>query len=360
VGVVLVFSSASAAARVVAGLPAAARALREAAEAGVERCAIAVPGGWMPDRSAKQELDRLAGGVSYAIVDTAAMPQEQRPRLLVRGECLVAAERLRAGLAGEGAADGSLVLDGADHGARLTPLSPAEARAMLDRAARAIVAGTAKASDGIVSQLINRPISQAISRQLLRFTGVNPFAVTVGAAALAIAMLAALVFGGARGLVVGAVLYQLASIVDGVDGEIARATFRNSKAGAMADSLVDAVTNVGFLAGLAINLWIQGHVRPAIAGVVGLAAVAAGLFLIGRRAQKSTEAFSFDGVKDHFRKRRSWLFQMLIWLTMRDFLALAWLVTIIAGGAGGGLLLFGTGAVVWVVVVLFVLRPQAT
>jgi CDP-L-myo-inositol myo-inositolphosphotransferase len=359
VGVVLVFSSAQAAAHGVAGLPAAARALREVALAGAERCTIAVPGGWAPDPRARGELDRLAARLPWAIVDTAELAGCAEPRLLVRGEDLVGAERLRAALAG-GEADGSLLLAPPCDWARLPGLSAGEAATMLDRAGRAIVAATAKPGDGIVSQLINRPISQAISRQLLRFSGINPFVATAAAAALALAMLAALVFGGARGLVVGAVLYQVASIVDGVDGEIARATFRNSKAGAMTDSLVDAVTNIGFLAGLAINLWIQGHVGTAIAGFVGLAAVAMGLFLIGRRAQTNPDTFSFDGVKDHFRKRRSRLFQLLIWLTMRDFFALAWLVVIVAGGAVGGLLLFSVGAVVWVGVVLFVLRPQAT
>jgi CDP-L-myo-inositol myo-inositolphosphotransferase len=128
----------------------------------------------------------------------------------------------------------------------------------------------------------------------------------------------------------------------------------------MADSLVDAFTNIGFLAGIDINLWILGNARAAIAGSAGLAIVALGLYLIGRRARRNSSAFSFDEVKDHFQARRSFLSQMLIWLTMRDFFALAWLAGILAGVAAPGIVLFSSGAGVWLVVVLVVLRPRAT
>jgi 1L-myo-inositol 1-phosphate cytidylyltransferase / CDP-L-myo-inositol myo-inositolphosphotransferase len=360
--VVVVFSGAPAAARLVAGVPAAARALREVAAAGASHCTIAVPGGWSPGRFAGAELHRLAGGMAFAIVDTAALSARDEPCLLVQGERPAGADRLRAALA-------AIALGAAPHGLlhapprewnRLPRLTPAEAQARLDRAGRAIVAATSKPGDGIVSQLLNRPVSQAITRLLLRLPGVTPLHATAASAALALAMLATLVFGGGAGLVLGAVLYQIASIVDGVDGEIARATFRASPAGAMADSLVDAVTNIGFLAGVVINLWIQGNAEAAIAGASGLAIMALGLFLIGRRARRSEATFTFDGVKHHFKARRSWLSQMLIWLTMRDFIALGWLVGIILGMAAPGLVLFAAGAAIWLVVVLVVLRPRFT
>jgi CDP-L-myo-inositol myo-inositolphosphotransferase len=288
----VVFSAASAAARLVAGLPAAARVLREVALARGMRCTIAVPGGWAPNDDARVELDRLAQGMPYSIIDTAALTDTEVPVLLLQGEHPVGAERLRAALAGEGPFGRAMLLAPACDWLRLPRLTPEQATARLDRAGRAIIAATAKPGDGIVSQLVNRPISQAISRRLLRVPGIDPFHATALAALLAVAMLASLIFGGASGLIWGAVFYQLASIVDGVDGEIARATFRSSRTGAMADSLVDAVTNIGFLAGLDINLWIRGNARAAIAGSAGLAIVALGLFVIGRRARRSSSGFS--------------------------------------------------------------------
>jgi CDP-L-myo-inositol myo-inositolphosphotransferase len=296
----------------------------------------------------------------YSIIDTAALTDTEVPVLLLQGEHPVGAERLCAALAGEGPFGRAMLLAPACDWLRLPRLTPEQATARLDRAGRAIVAATAKPGDGIVSQLVNRPISQAISRRLLRVPGIDPFHATALAALLAVAMLASLIFGGASGLIWGAVFYQLASIVDGVDGEIARATFRSSRTGAMADSLVDAVTNIGFLAGLDINLWIHGNARAAIAGSAGLAIVALGLFVIGRRARRSSSGFSFDEVKSHFQAHHSFFSQLLIWLTMRDFFALAWLVGIVAGVAAPGVVLFSFGAAAWMIATLFVLRPRTT
>lgn len=357
--VVLVFFSASAAARVVAGLPAAARALREAALAGADRCTIAVPGGWTPRPCASAELDRLAADTPYAVVDTAALAGGGEPQVMVQGERLVTADRLRAALAGDVGTSGPVLLAPPRDWKRLPQLSAADVDAGLQRTSRAVLAATAKPGDGIVSQLINRPISRAITRPLLRAVGISPFVATAFAAALAAAMLLLLVFGGPHGLLLGAALFQLASIVDGVDGEIARATFRGTTTGALADSLVDAVTNVSFIAGVAANLWAQGNVRAALGGAAGLAIFAAGLFLVGGREGKSAGSFSFDSIKERVRRRPSLLSQMLIWLTMRDFIALAWLVVIFAGAAAGGLFVFSLIAAGWLAVVVFMLRPRA-
>jgi CDP-L-myo-inositol myo-inositolphosphotransferase len=348
--IILAFSGASAASRLVAGLPAAARALYEAAQAGVDRCTIAVPGGWTPDAPTREELVRLAGDMPFDIADAAELAASDRPARLLQGELVIGTRRLPVALAGGLAPR---------RWANLPRLSQAEAEDALDRASRAIIAGTVKPSDGIVSQLINRPISQTISRVVLRFPAVRPAHATCVSALTAVAMLAALLLGGENGLLIGAVLFQAASILDGVDGEIARATFRTSAGGAMADSLVDAVTNIGFIAGVVVNLWIRGHSDAAIAGSIGLLFLALGMFLIGRRARRDGGAFTFDGVKHHFNQRRSWLMQMLIWLTMRDFYALAWLAVIAAGAAGGGLVLFAMITGGWLTVVLRVLYRQA-
>jgi CDP-L-myo-inositol myo-inositolphosphotransferase len=132
-------------------------------------------------------------------------------------------------------------------------------------ASRQIVASTGKSGDGIVSRYVNRPISRAITRVLLRFPGIRPHHATAAAGAIGILMAASLLVGGKAGLLLGAILFQLASIVDGVDGEIARATFRSSSAGAMWDSLTDAATNISFIGGVTVNLWLRGFEDAAAA-----------------------------------------------------------------------------------------------
>ena len=66
---------------------------------------------------------------------------------------------------------------------------------------------------------------------------------------LALAMLPVLLLGGETGLILGGILFQAASVLDGVDGEMARATFRTSPSGATLDSAVDIATNLLFVAG---------------------------------------------------------------------------------------------------------------
>jgi CDP-L-myo-inositol myo-inositolphosphotransferase len=166
------------------------------------------------------------------------------------------------------------------------------------------------------------------------------------------AMFASLVLYGKAGLIAGALLFQAASIFDGVDGEAARATFRASDRGAMLDSLVDAVTNLAFILGLVINMAQRGQDTAAAFGIAGLAMLAIGLTIIGRRARATAGPFTFDGVKDRIRARGTRLGQWLIWLTMRDFLALAAAVLVILGLDQPALVGFSVIMAGWLVVVV--------
>ena len=61
--------------------------------------------------------------------------------------------------------------------------------------------------------------------------------------------------GGYRNAVLGAFLFELASIIDGCDGENARLTFRSSKLGGTLDVTGDALTFVFFFMNLSIGLY---------------------------------------------------------------------------------------------------------
>jgi CDP-L-myo-inositol myo-inositolphosphotransferase len=164
--------------------------------------------------------------------------------------------------------------------------------------------------------------------------------------------------GTQRGLIVGALLFQAASIFDGVDGEIARATFRTSARGAMLDSLVDAATNIACIGGVTFNLYLQGEFQAALAGATGLALFATGLAVIGRYGRSNQDGLTFNAVKDHFSARGSRLMTWLTWLTMRDFFALAGAVLIILGFAPHALFVFAVVAAGWLAVVLAVMVRQ--
>jgi CDP-L-myo-inositol myo-inositolphosphotransferase len=174
-------------------------------------------------------------------------------------------------------------------------------------------------------------------------------------------MFAALVTGSRTGLVAGALLFQAASIFDGVDGEIARATFRTTRKGAALDSAIDMATNVAAMLGMAINLADRGRhdALPLVAWA--LAFFLFGLLLIGRRSLRQSGTVSFDGVKHEV---RTWpgsalaarLMALATIGTSRDFCALVYLILVLARIPIVGLYLFAVVAPVWL---LFVLRAMS-
>lgn len=334
----------------VAGLPAAARAVQAAiqqAEHPVSQCLLFAGVDWLPSTECQVECARLAAGIPIAFT----MALTPSPGIqIVDGEALIVAT---AGVSPSVVGTGPWQQSPAD--------DLSERLAALRQAGRAILAATGKPGDGIVSRYVNRPISQAISRVLLTIPGLTPFHATMGTAVLGTAMALCLLLGGATGLILGAILFQAASIFDGVDGEIARATFRTSARGAMLDSIIDAATNLSFIAGLAVNLGMAGDRIAASAGATGLLLLAFGLFLIGRRAKALGQPVNFDVIKVHFRKRKSAVMEWLIWLTMRDFFAAAGALLILVGGARQALFAFATVAAIWLMVVVNVLlRTRGT
>ena len=348
--VVAVFDSAETASHPVAGLPAAARALHRLAQAGVELGVIAAPGLSAPDPLLEAEVRRLCPNMEWLFTEPSVLPSgvpEAAP--VVPGEALL-----------EGALPDLAAAPQLGSGPDALAAMPAAlSRAAMRDAAARIVRATAKPGDGIVSRHLNRPISQACTRLLLGlFPRIRPIHATFGTAAIALAMAFALLGGTERGLVLGALLFQAASIFDGVDGEIARATWRSSPQGAALDSLIDALTNLACVAGVAWNLHLQGQERAAMAGALGLVAMGLGLWVLGRRSRKDAGGMTFNAVKDRFSQRPSAIKQWLTWLTMRDFYALAGAVLIAAGFAHFALYAFAVVAVGWLAVVLTVMMRE--
>jgi choline kinase/phosphatidylglycerophosphate synthase len=129
-----------------------------------------------------------------------------------------------------------------------------DTRGDVRRAERLIVAAAArKPQDGIVARRLNRRLSWRLSLLLVR-AGATPAAATLLAFLLALLAAGALAAGRewSAALVAGGVLTQIASVADGIDGEIARASLRASPAGAFFDSALDRLADGAVLAGLAL------------------------------------------------------------------------------------------------------------
>ena len=286
------FASAREADRRIAGVAAAARVVRQLAEAGADESWLTIGDGAPLARATLADIARLRGGSEVRIVAPAEAP-----------------------------ADVQAV--------------PAPAMNAMD-----ILRGTSKASDGIVSRYLNRPISQRISWVLLAIPGARPIHATIASAVFALILFWGMLTSGKAGLILGGMLFQAASIIDGVDGEMARATFRATDWGKTADSAVDMSTNVLFLLGLTIHLGRHGPPVVLWAGLCSVSIMVVGGMLVGMRSRAGGAPLSFDLLKRSVRIRGPvdlafWVMQTL---TSRDCYAFLFMVLIILGLAQQALL----------------------
>ncbi|MDP3552030.1 MAG: CDP-alcohol phosphatidyltransferase family protein [Novosphingobium sp.] len=113
----------------------------------------------------------------------------------------------------------------------------------------ALLRATLKPTEGPVGRWINRPISFRMSALALRL-GIGPDPITWFTLALAMVMAVVLGQGGVEWLALGGLLFQIVSVTDCVDGDIARVSWAMSRRGALLDTACDTVANLGFVIGL--------------------------------------------------------------------------------------------------------------
>jgi CDP-alcohol phosphatidyltransferase len=110
-----------------------------------------------------------------------------------------------------------------------------------------------KPQDGFVSRVLNRAISRRITHLLLKFP-VHPNAWTI--AIFALPLIAFFIRGNYLSIVIGAAIFQVFSILDGCDGEIARAKNLESKFGERLDYFCDFIASLLYVLALrGTDLW---------------------------------------------------------------------------------------------------------
>jgi phosphatidylglycerophosphate synthase len=133
--------------------------------------------------------------------------------------------------------------------------------------------------DGIVSRYLNRPISRRMA-SAIESTPLTPNLLTLATLVLAV------IAGGivaAGGNIAGGILIQVVSVVDGVDGDLARLKRMTTRFGAVLDAVVDRYADAVMLAGMtvyAVRFEDHGH-----AETVGVLALAAALVVSYSRAR---------------------------------------------------------------------------
>jgi CDP-L-myo-inositol myo-inositolphosphotransferase len=139
----------------------------------------------------------------------------------------------------------------------------------LRRAARRLRGALTKPVDGPVARYLNRPLSTRLS-MVLAHLPLHPDVVSVVAFLVALTGAWALAAGWG---VAGALLVHASSVLDGVDGEIARLRLRTSPRGALLDGILDRLGDAAILGGLA--LWaIANGTDPEVVTVLAVAATA--------------------------------------------------------------------------------------
>ena len=137
--------------------------------------------------------------------------------------------------------------------------------------------------NGYVSKYFNRKISEPLARLLAR-TRVTPNQVTWSAFGVAVLSFLSFIFGHN---IVGGLLIQLSSIVDGVDGSLARRKGMVSEFGGFLDSLTDRYADMLMVLGL--TLWSLSHETYPGIWLAGFLAVSGIICLSYSRARIGAE-----------------------------------------------------------------------
>lgn len=218
-------------------------------------------------------------GIQVSHAPNAAAPQRE-PALLIEGSVLVEVRDLENVIAQGGqlvSAEGVLLP------VRMTVEHPKPvvagpaAMVIVDatsaaEAERKLWASLTSTADGLVDRFLNRPLGRPLSK-LLVHTSISPNQVSI----LSILIGVASAWFFARGnFVTGALVFQLCAIVDCVDGDLARALFKQSRLGKWLDLGGDQVVHFSVFAAIGVGV---ARLDPAVPALALGASAALGVLL---------------------------------------------------------------------------------
>ncbi len=200
-----------------------------------------------------------------------------------------------------------------------------------------------KSGDSLLTRLINRRLSMAISRRLVR-TGVTPNQVTVVSVLIGLAGAPFFLYAEPHLQMIGALLVLIHSIVDGCDGELARLKFQTSETGMVLDLWGDNVVHVALFACLGVGWYFAGGaVWPLLLAASAVGGTLWSAWLVHDDTVRRTEAGSAPHLSSVTAGDGTRLAKILNGLGNRDFLygmlALAffgkayWLLPLVAVGS---------------------------
>lgn len=128
----------------------------------------------------------------------------------------------------------------------------------LPHAERWLLRSLVKRGEGVMSRLVERRISLALTRRLVT-TRITPNVMTLLSVAIGLAGAPFFLSSSPAYQLTGALLFLAHSIVDGCDGELARLKFLESRGGALLDYWGDNLVQVAVFASIAIGWSLAIH-----------------------------------------------------------------------------------------------------
>ncbi len=184
--------------------------------------------------------------------------------------------------------------------------------------------------DGLVSRHLNRRFSRPLSRWLAR-TPVTPNQVSLVSFAIALASLG--LFLGGYNLWAG-LTAQASSIVDGVDGDLARLKGTATRFGGFLDAVLDRYADIAILAGLAYwSISFEARASTWLVGIAGLLAIVGALMVSYTRARaEASLGVTFHGLAGSLASRDARLLLVMIGALLGQALATLILLALLTNG----------------------------
>lgn len=190
--------------------------------------------------------------------DVSAFEETREPMLWIEGSVLVEVRDLEnvVGMNGQ--------LISADSGPLPVRMTVAEPKPIIAGPVAMLISDAASAAeaerkfwasltssaDGLVDRFFNRPLGRPLSKLLVR-TPISPNQVSVVSILIGLASAGLFAWGN---FLAGAVVFQLCAIIDCVDGDLARALFKQSRLGKWLDLGGDQIVHVSVFAAIGLGV----------------------------------------------------------------------------------------------------------
>lgn len=110
---------------------------------------------------------------------------------------------------------------------------------------------------GVIAKYLNRPVSIRMTRHLIKYPWITPNLVTIVDFFIGLIAVACFLMPSYFMAVLGGIIMQFNSIVDGIDGEVARLRHSTSSLGAWLDSFSDETLGALFYSAIGYHLYIS-------------------------------------------------------------------------------------------------------